>query len=380
MASDLAVGFKDGGGEARAARAAVKVTVTGRVLVQAGTCEIGQGIATALCQIAAEILNVPYEWVRYGEIDTDVTPYDQGTHASSGIAVGGNAVARAAQDVREQILSFAAEKLSCSPDELYLKDWTVQKGGEVFPLQPLAMEYFGGYGCEFVGRGFFKVDEDLTTALNAKRLFWMPNWIGIEVDVDAETGQYVVTDFIVGTDAGRIINAAAIRGQVEGGALQGLGQAMFETLSIDGEQLATDTPLKYRLPLANDLPERFRSFVEEHGMGPGPFGSKGIGESGILAVAAALANAIEDAVGVRITSLADHAGKDQRCARCGEGPADRLIRRTGIRLAAVHCRLERRRRNGMSQVPIIDLAPYRSGENKAAVARLSITPARRSAF
>ena len=236
----LAVGFKDGGGEARAARAAVKVTVTGRVLVQAGTCEIGQGISTALCQIAAEILNVPYDWVRYGEIDTDVTPYDQGTHASSGIAVGGNVVARAAQDVREQILAFAAEKLTCRADEFYLKDWTVRKDGEVFALQPLAMEYFGGYGCEFVGRGFFKVDEDMTTALNAKRLFWMPNWVGIEVDVDAETGQYVVTDFVVGTDAGRIINAAAIRGQIEGGALQGLGQAMFETLIYDGPKLATD--------------------------------------------------------------------------------------------------------------------------------------------
>ena len=68
-----------------------------------------------LCQIAAEILNVPYDWVRYGEIDTDVTPYDQGTHASSGIAVGGNVVARAAQDVREQILGFAAEKLTAAP-------------------------------------------------------------------------------------------------------------------------------------------------------------------------------------------------------------------------------------------------------------------------
>ncbi len=299
----LAVGFKDGGGEARAARGAVKVTVSGRVIVQAGTCEIGQGISTALCQVAAEVLNVPYEWVRYGEIDTDVTPYDQGTHASSGIAIGGTVVARAAEDAKQQILAFAAEMLGCGSDELVLKNWTVRRGSETIPLQPLAIEYFGGYGCEFIGRGFFKVNEDLTTALNAKRLFWMPSWIGIEVDVDRETGRYTVTDFVVGTDAGRIINAAAIRGQVEGGALQGLGQAMFETLIYSGAKLATDTPLRYRIPLATDLPVRFRTVVEEHGMGPGPFGSKGVGESGILGVAAALANAIEDAVGVRITSL-----------------------------------------------------------------------------
>jgi CO/xanthine dehydrogenase Mo-binding subunit len=299
----IAIGFKDGGGEARAARAAVKITVSGRVVVQAGSCEIGQGTATALSQIAAEILNVPYDWVRYGEIDTDVTPYDQGTHASSGIAVAGSAVAQAAHEVRDQVLRFAAEKLGCTPHDLYLKDWTVAKGGQVFPLQPLAIEYFGGYGCEFVGRGFFKVNEDLTTALNAQRLFWMPSWTGVEVEVDEETGQYVVTDFVSGTDAGRIINAGAVRGQVEGGALQGLGQAMFETLIYSGERLATATPLSYRLPLATDLPQYFQSFVEEHGMGPGPFGSKGIGESSIMGVAAALANAIEDAIGVRITSL-----------------------------------------------------------------------------
>jgi len=299
----LGVGFKDGGGEARAARAAVKITLSGRVVIQAGSCEMGQGTATSLSQIAAEILNVPYDWVRYGEIDTDVTPYDQGSHASSGIAVSGSAVALAAQDARQQVLAFAAQKLGCRHDELYLKDWTVEKGGRVLPLQPLAIEYFGGYGCEFVGRGFFKVDEDLTTALNAKRLFWMPSWIGVEVDVDEETGQYIITNFIAGTDAGRVINTAAVRGQIEGGALQGLSQAMFETLVYAGEQLATATPLTYRLALATDLPAQFHSFAEEHGMGPGPFGSKGIGESGILAVAAALANAIDNAVGVRITSL-----------------------------------------------------------------------------
>ncbi|HEX9466269.1 MAG TPA: xanthine dehydrogenase family protein molybdopterin-binding subunit [Alphaproteobacteria bacterium] len=299
----LAIGFKDGGGEARAARAAVKITVTGRVVVQGGTAEIGQGASTALCQVAAEMLNVPFEWVKYGEIDTDVTPYDQGTHASSGMTVTGTAVARACEDVRGQILAFAAEKLSCDPGELHLENWTVRHGNTVHKLQPLAIEYFGGYGCEFVGRGFFKVNEDLSTPLNAKRLFWMPAWTGIEVEVDEETGQYEVLNFVCGTDAGRIINAAAARGQVEGGALQGLGQAMFERLIYGPDGLITTSPLTYRLPLAADLPKHFEGFLEEHGMGPGPFGSKGIGESSILGVAAALANAIEDAIGVRITDL-----------------------------------------------------------------------------
>lgn len=299
----LAIGFKDGGGEARAARAAVKLTATGKVVVQGGTVEMGQGAATSLCQIAAEILNVPFDWVKYGQIDTDITPYDQGTHASSGIAVTGTAVARACEDVRTQVLAFAAETLECRPTDLHLENWTVRKGNAIHKLQPMAVEYFGGYGCEFVGRGFFKVNEDLSTPLNAKRLFWMPGWIGVEVEVDEETGQYEVLNFVAGTDAGRIINAAGAMGQVQGAALQGLGQAMFEHLIYGPEGLINSSPLTYRLPLVSDLPRNFDAFIEEHGMGPGPFGSKGIGESCILGVAAALANAVEDAVGVRITSL-----------------------------------------------------------------------------
>src|SRR5258708_28164130 len=128
----------------------------------------------------------------------------------------------------------------------------------------------------------------------------MPAWTGIEVEVDEETGQYEVLNFVCGTDAGRIINAAAARGQVEGGALQGLGQAMFERLIYGPDGLITTSPLTYRLPLAADLPKHFQGFLEEHGMGPRPFGSKGIGESSTLGVPAALAHAHADTLGVRI--------------------------------------------------------------------------------
>ena len=122
------------------------------------------------------------------------------------------------------------------------------------------------------------------------------------VELDCETGNVVVTHLVVGADAGMSINAQACRGQVEGAALQAFGQSLFEELRYDGTAPVNATPLAYRVPVASDLPELYESFVVENG-GPGPFGAKGIGESGMLGVAAAIANAIEDAAGVRLTQI-----------------------------------------------------------------------------
>jgi len=125
----------------------------------------------------------------------------------------------------------------------------------------------------------------------------MPCWSAVEVDVDEETGKVTVLKLVVGTDAGRALNLPACHGQLEGAALQALGQSLFEELAYDGVAPANADPRSYRVPLVTDVPTTFESFIEEHGMGPGPFGAKGIGE------AAAVANAVEDASGVRITQL-----------------------------------------------------------------------------
>jgi CO/xanthine dehydrogenase Mo-binding subunit len=130
----------------------------------------------------------------------------------------------------------------------------------------------------------------------------MPCWVGAEVEVDRETGKVRVVHLVVGADSGRSINAVACRGQVEGAALQALGQSLFEELRYEGGEPANATPLKYRVPVAGDLPDRYESFILEHG-GPGPFGAKGIGEAGMLGVASAIANAIHDAVGARLTEI-----------------------------------------------------------------------------
>ncbi len=293
---------KDGGGTGNHAQAIVKVLPSGRAIVNAATVEIGQGATTALCRIAAEILNLPLEWMRYGAIDTDHTPLNNGTHVSCATAVTGLAVERAAAEARRQILEFAAARLHCQPGELTLDQWTVRRGNYAHPLEPMITTYYGGAGTEFIGRGAVKIESDAKAPLAAPNLFWIPSWVGAEVEIDRETGKVEVLQLIVGADSGTSVNAQACRGQVEGAALQAFGQSLFEELQYDGAVPANATPLLYRVPLAGDLPARYEGFVVEHG-GPGPFGAKGLGESGMLGVAAAIANAIEDAVGVRVSAI-----------------------------------------------------------------------------
>jgi CO/xanthine dehydrogenase Mo-binding subunit len=297
----LSIGLKDGGGTNHA-QALVKVLPSGRAIVNAATVEIGQGATTALCRIAAETLGLPLEWVRYGAIDTDHTPLNNGTHVSCATAVTGMAIERAAADAQRQILEFAADRLGCSTRELTLDHWTIRRGNYAHPLEPLINSYFGGAGYEFIGRGGTRIEYDPRAPLAAPNLFWIPSWVGAEVEVDCEIGKVVVKRLVVGADSGTSVNAQACRGQVEGAALQAFGQSLFEELRYAGTEPVNATPLAYRVPLAGDLPERYESFVVEHG-GPGPFGAKGIGESGMLGVAAAIANAIEDAVGVRLRQV-----------------------------------------------------------------------------
>jgi CO/xanthine dehydrogenase Mo-binding subunit len=299
----VAIGLKDGGGTGNQANAMVKVTHTGTIMVHAASVEVGQGTGTALAAIAAEVFDCPLNNVRYGDIDTDYTPLDTGTHVSFATTVGGLAVQRAAQDARAQILAFAAEQLGCDAGNLKLTGWAVQRGNDVTELTPLMCANFGAVGTEFIGRGQAKIPYEKSAPLGSKNFFWLPCWSGAEVEVDVETGQVSILHLIVGVDAGRIVNPTACRGQAEGAALQAYGQALIEDLVYVGEAPANATPITYRAPLSTDSPFCFESFVEEHGMGPGPGGIKGLGESGMLGVAAAIANAVHDAVGVRITDL-----------------------------------------------------------------------------
>ena len=299
----LAVGLKDAGGTGNHAQALVRVTQGGEIMVNAAVVDVGQRPDGALCRIAAEVLGLPVSSASYSDIDTDHSPPDNGTHVSCGTLITGRAVEAAAREVRRQIEQFAADRLGCAITDVVLDGWSVRLGNVAHALEPMVRTYYGGMGWEFIGRGFYKEPYDLTAPLGAKNVSFMPCWSGAEVSVDRETGVVTVHKLVVGSDVGRALNLASCRGQIEGAAVQALGQALFEELRYAGDVPENASPLAYRVPMMKDLPVQFESFVATHGMGSGPGGVKGVGEAGMLGIAAALANAIEDACGACLMSL-----------------------------------------------------------------------------
>jgi CO/xanthine dehydrogenase Mo-binding subunit len=299
----FAIGLKDAGGTGNHAQAMVRISQSGEVIVSAAAVDVGQGAPAALCRIATAELGLPLQAAFYASLDTDHSPPDNGTHVSCATTVTGLAVQAAARDARTQVLQFVAERFGCETADLALDGWSVRRGNRVYPLEPMIRRYYGGIGWEFIGRGSFKEPYDTRAPLGAKNISWMPCWSAAEVSVDHETGQVTVHRLVVGADAGRALDKAACHGQIEGAAAQAFGQAMFEELRYRGDRPDNAKPLAYRVPRADDMPIAFESFVAEHGLGVGPGGLKGIGEAGMLGIAAAIANAIEDASGACLTAM-----------------------------------------------------------------------------
>ena len=290
----FAVAIKSAGASHRA-DASVRIDPSGRVEIAAGVTEIGQSTRTALTQIAAEVLRVPPDRITVTDIDTGTTPFDSGTHASCGLTIAGLAMREAADNARNAVLAFAADQLGCKLGELDFEDFVVLHRGKRYPISVLVAE--SGAATEPVFRG------DGSKETGGGAYFWMPSWTAAEVEVDAETGAYKVLRLVTAVDVGKAINPDRCQSQAEGGAVQGLGQAMFENLAYAGDVSLNAEPLKYRVPRITDVPVRFEALVLEQGHGPGPFGSKGVGEAGNLTTPASIANAIADAVGARVTEL-----------------------------------------------------------------------------
>ncbi|WP_433273698.1 xanthine dehydrogenase family protein molybdopterin-binding subunit [Pseudonocardia xinjiangensis] len=299
----IAMACKDGGGMNKFAQARVKIDVNGNVYLSAGLTEMGQGGHSALSQIAADVLGTEPARVRFTDVDTDYSPFDSGTNSSSGIVVTGRAVADAAERARRQVLEFAAESLDLPVEQLDLRDWQVIADGVGHPLPRMIQQVYGGTGFEFSAEGQYKAAFSSETPFETQAAFWEIGWAAAEVKVDVETGKVDVLQLVISGDAGKVINHLGARGQDEGAAVMGLGQALFEELRYEGTDLLNGEALNYRVPMADDLPASFVSITQEQGHGSGPFGSKGLGEGGMLPVPPAIAAAIADAVGVQLTEL-----------------------------------------------------------------------------
>ncbi len=302
QARGVAVGFKDGGGTHTVSTALIRIHADGSVTLLAGSVEHGQGSRTALAQIAAEVLKLPLGQVSVVTPDTAITPFDQGTSASRSTTLMGLAVADAARDALTQLVAAGAELLGVAPDEIAAEDGHLVAGGKRVTFGEVVRRHFGLPGGELIGSGCFK-PESFEGTLGGATTYWEIGMGAAEVSVEAATGEVTLHRYISLADIGKAVNPRECEGQDEGAAMQAIGHTLFEELVREDGQILNPNLVDYRVPLFTDLPEEFATILIENGDGPGPFGLKGIGESGTFGVAPAVANALARLTGVRLTAL-----------------------------------------------------------------------------
>jgi CO/xanthine dehydrogenase Mo-binding subunit len=288
----------------------IKVKPDGRIDVFAGTVDIGQGSRTVHTQIVADTIGVPYDWVTMDNTNTDSSPICTGTFASRGTFIGGNAVRFAADRVREKILEIASKEMEIDASDLEVVDGEVVARGAParrLGLADVAAAATWTYGELITGTGaafkpYATVDDDTGRVEVEPHSAISYAACVADVEVDDETGEVRVEKLVQVYDVGRAINPTLVEGQIEGGAMMGLGLGLLESSypyypSVEhrGEQFGS-----YLAPSLEDLPE-LDNVILENPSADGPYGAKAIGEMANNAQPPAIMSAIHDAVGVWIT-------------------------------------------------------------------------------
>jgi len=286
----------------------IKVKPDGRIDVFAGTVDIGQGSKTVHSQIVADTIGVPYEWITMDNSNTDSSPLCTGTFASRGTFIGGNAVKVAAQRTREKLLEIAGQAMEIAPDDLDVADGEVfVKGspGRTMSVGDVAGAATWQYGDMITGAGawmkpYSMPDSDTGECDPHAAISYAACFV--EVEVDDETGQVTVLRMLQAYDVGRAVNPMLVEGQIEGGAMMGLGLGLLEESfpHYPSPHGRGDSFGSYLAPSMVDMPD-VQSVILENPSALGPFGAKAIGEMANNAQAPAICAAIHDAVGVWVT-------------------------------------------------------------------------------
>lgn len=283
----------------------IRVEPGGEVTVYTGLCEMGQGFTNGLAQLCAETLAVPLESVTIITGDTQTCPYTgYGTGASRSAAVGGAAVMKAAQRLREKIEAIAAHMLEVAPSDLEMEEGRIWVKGT--PSRSVTMKDIGraAYWRAIDLPPGMDPGLEVTEVFDPPQMAWPYGANIAVVEVDLETGQVKFLDYVVVHDCGTILNPLIVEGQIHGGVAQGIATALYEELHYDGAgQLQNASFMDYLLPTAAELPRlRLDHLVTPSPVIPG--GMKGVGEAGIIGSPAAVVNAVEDALrpfGVKFT-------------------------------------------------------------------------------
>ncbi|MBI2874192.1 MAG: molybdopterin-dependent oxidoreductase [Firmicutes bacterium] len=279
--------------------AMVKMNEDGSANLLYAGADSGQGSLTVMAQIVAETVGIPLEQVQIDPVtDTDLTGFEVGSHASRQIYAGGNAVRRAALAARHEIVALAADIVGAAPGDLEIADGVIRSTSDeqkqVTVAEICREALFGSRRRQIIG--MVSEEPEGNPPVYAAQF--------AEVEVDTRTGAVEVLKLVAAHDVGVAINPANVEGQIEGALQQGLGYALTEEVV---HQPATGRPGasnlgEYKVLTAKDMPE-IKVIIVEAASRTGPYGAKGVGESGLVPTAAAIGNAIYDAVGVHLDSL-----------------------------------------------------------------------------
>ena len=292
-------------------QALIHSTTTGNFVISLSSTDLGQGLKTVIAQIGAEVLGVPFENVMIDTADTDTGPHCMGTFASRATHRVGNAVIQAAEEARKVMLEVASDELEVSPEDLETDgEGNIRVKGSPdrsINIVDLALAAHFKYGRTIAGRGIYmkpKSDIDPETGKMDPDSTEAHACTVAEVEVDTETGEVTVLSLKSAYEIGRQVNPALVEGQIRGGSVMGMAHALYESIQpyypkIDHMPTGFG---EYILPGPMELPE-VESVVLEYPSADGPFGVKGLGEMTANSPIPAIANAITNAIGVRITEI-----------------------------------------------------------------------------
>jgi CO/xanthine dehydrogenase Mo-binding subunit len=300
------------------AGANVLLNEDGSVSLNTGAVDVGQGSDTIFSQIVAGTLGLDMSQVNFAAPDTDSSPFQFQTSASRNTYTIGNAVKKASEDAREQIFRQAGEILECSTDDLELRPggFVGVKGvpDAVIPFLAVAGRALWQEGGPIMGTHNWLYTPN--ERMDPKKMLLegfalMPDGIGVmtfaahvvEVEVDEVTGQVEVLEYWAAHDVGCAINTSAVEGQIQGGIVQMIGYALVEEMLWDNGRLINPTLMDYKIPGMADVPYKIHPLLIEEPEDSAPFGAKGVAEICAVGAAPAIVNAIQNAIGVRVTEI-----------------------------------------------------------------------------
>ncbi|MCC7007417.1 MAG: xanthine dehydrogenase family protein [Acidobacteria bacterium] len=290
---------------ASASLAIVRLHYDGSATILSGTSDMGQGARTVFAQIAAQELGLKLDEVAVVMGDTAVVPYDSSTSASRSTVFMGNAILKACAEIRRRLRTLAAEAFALDEERIQVEPGRVRLPDRELSYVDVLKARFGPPRGELIGVGEERGGGYVPThPLGGRPEFWEFMCSAAEVEVDPEVGTVEIVKLVLASDIGHALNPQQVEAQDEGAAVMGLGHSLMEHLILNEHgRILNLGALDYRIPTVQDVPRELHSILIENHDGPGPYGAKGAGEGGILAIAAAIGAAIGEAVGVEIRDL-----------------------------------------------------------------------------